>query len=328
MKRREFITLLGGAAAWPLAARAQQLDVVRRIGALMSFAVNDPEAQSRVAAFENGLRDLGWIKGHNLRIEYRWADDPDVLRAYATELVGMAPDLILANSTPVIAALQEQAHAVPIVFTQVTDPVGQGLVPNLAHPGGHLTGFTSFEFSIGTKWLETLKEVAPRVTRVALVFNPQTAPFADLFWRPVEAAAPSFAVMPISAGTLTFVEFERMVDAFAREPRGGLIVLPDVSTLNYRDGLIGLAARHRLPAVYPERIFATSGGLLSYGSDVSDVFRRAAGYVDRILKGEKPANLPVQSPTKYELVINLKTAKALGLEVPPTLLATANEVIE
>ena len=192
MKRRKFITLLGGAvAAWPLAARGQARKRMRRIGVLMSFAVNDPEAQSRVAAFENGLQELGWIKGHNLRIEYRWADNPDVLRTYAIELIGMAPDLILANSTPVMAALQEQSHAIPIVFTQVTDPVGQGLVTNLAHPGGHLTGFTSFEFSVGTKWLETLKEVAPRVTRVALAFNPQTAPFADLFWRPVEAAAPS-----------------------------------------------------------------------------------------------------------------------------------------
>ena len=328
IRRREFITTLGAATVWPLALRAQQSKRRRLIGALMSFAVNDPEAQSRVAAFENGLRELGWLKGHNLRIEYRWADDPGVLRTYATELVGMAPDLILANSTPVMAALQEQPSAVPIVFTQVTDPVGQGLVPNLAHPGGLLTGFTSFEFSIGTKWLETLKQVAPRVTRVALVFNPQTAPFADLFWRPVEAAAPSFAVVPNWAGALTFAEFEHTVDAFAREPNGGLIVLPDVSTLNYREGLIALAGRYQLPTVYPERIFATGGGLLSYGSDVSDVFRRAAGYVDRILKGEKPADLPVQAPTKYELVINLKTAKALGLEIPPKLLALANEVIE
>ena len=199
MRRREFITLLGGAAAWPLAARAQQPERMRRIGVLMSFAANDPEAQSRAAAFENGLRQLGWVRGHNLSIEYRWADNPDVLRTDATELVGMAPDLILVNSTPAIAALQEQRHAVPIVFTQVTDPVGEGLVLNLAHPGGHLTGFTSFEFSIGTKWLETLKQVATRVTRVALVFNPQTAPFADLFWRPIEAAAPSFAVVPTSA---------------------------------------------------------------------------------------------------------------------------------
>jgi putative tryptophan/tyrosine transport system substrate-binding protein len=329
MRRREFISLLGGAAVgWPLAARALHADRMRRLGALMSFAVNDPEAQSRVAAFENGLRELGWIKGHNLRIEYRWADAPDVLRTYATELVGMAPDLILANSTPVMVALQEQSSAVPIVFTQVTDPVGQGLVPNLAHPGGHLTGFTSFEFSVGTKWLELLKQAAPRVTRVALIFNPQTAPFADLFWRPVEAAAPSFAVVPTSAGALTFAELEHMLDAFAREPNGGLIVLADVSTLNYRNGVIGLAERHRLPAVYPERIFATSGGLLSYGSDVSDIFRRAAGYVDRILKGEKPADLPVQAPTKYELVINLKTAKAIGLTIAPNLLALADEVIE
>ena len=328
LRRRELIALLGSAAAWPIAARARQLDRIRRIGALMSFAANDPEAQSRVAAFENGLRQLGWVRGHNLSIEYRWADGPDVLRTDATELVGMAPDLILVNSTPATAALQEQRQAVPIVFTQVTDPVGEGLVSNLARPGGHLTGFTSFEFSIGTKWLETLKQVAPRVTRVALVFNPQTAPFADLFWRPIEAAAPSFAVMPTPLGPLTFAELEHMVDAFAREPNGGLIVLPDVSTLNYRDGVIGLAARYRLPAVFPERIFATSGGLLSYGSDVSDIFRRAAGYVDRILKGEKPADLPVQAPTKYELVINLKTAKALGLTFPSGLLALADEVIE
>jgi putative tryptophan/tyrosine transport system substrate-binding protein len=227
-----------------------------------------------------------------------------------------------------MAVLREQRHAVPIVFTQVADPVGEGLVPNLAHPGGHLTGFTSFEFSIGTKWLETLKQVAPRVTRVALVFNPQTAPFADLFWRPIEAAAPSFAVLPIPLGPRTCAELDRIVDVFAREPNGGLMVLPDVSTVNYRKGIIGLAARHHLPAVFPERIFATSGGLLSYGSDVSDIFRRAAGYVDRILKGEKPADLPVQAPTKYELVINLKTAMALGLAVPPILLATADEVIE
>jgi len=327
--RREFVATLGAAAtAWPIAARAQQLDRMRRIGVLMSFAAKDPEAQSRAAAFENGLREVGWVKGRNLRIEYRWADNPDVLRTHATELVGMAPDLILANSTPAIAALQEQRQAVPIVFTQVTDPVGEGLVSNLAHPGGHLTGFTSFEFSIGTKWLETLKEVAPRVTRVALVFNPQTAPFADLFWRPVEAAAPSFAIVPISTGARTFAELERIVDAFAREPNGSLMVLPDVSTLNYRDAVIGLAARHRLPTIYPFRIFAADGGLLSYGTDVSDVFRRAASYVDRILKGTKPGELPIQAPTKYELVINLKTAKALGLEIPDKVLALAKEVIE
>ena len=206
LKRRDFIILLGGgaAASWPLAARAQQPDRMRRIGVLMSFALNDPEAQSRVAAFEHRLRELGWVVGRNLRIEYRWADNDDVLRTYATELIGMEPDLILASGTPIMAALQKQRHSVPIVFTQVTDPIGQGLVSNLAHPGGHLTGFTSFEFSIGTKWLETLKEVAPRVTRVALIFNPHTAPFADLFWRPVEAAAPSFAVVPTLARRAQF----------------------------------------------------------------------------------------------------------------------------
>ena len=328
LRRRELIALLGSAAAWPIAVRARQLDRIRRIGALMSFAANDPEAQSRVAAFENGLRQLGWVRGHNLSIEYRWADNSDVLRTYATELVGMAPDLILVNSTPATAALQEQRQAVPIVFTQVTDPVGEGLVLNLAHPGGHVTGFTSFEFSIGTKWLEMLKEVAPRVMRVALIFNPETAPFAELFWRPVEAVAPSFAIVAITAGAPTFADLERMVDKFAREPNGSLMVLPDVSTLNYREALIGLAARHRLPTVYPFRIFAANGGLLSYGTDVNDVFRRVASYVDRLLKGADPGKLPIQSPNKYELVINLKTAKALGLELPPKLLALANEVIE
>jgi putative tryptophan/tyrosine transport system substrate-binding protein len=329
MRRREFITLLGSASVWPLAARAQSGErALRRIGVLMSFGANDPEAQSRVAAFENGLRQLGWIRGHNLSIEYRWADNPDVLRTDATELVGMAPDLILVNSTPAIAALQERHEAVPIVFTQVTDPVGEGLVLNLAHPGGHLTGFTSFEFSIGTKWLEAIKEMAPRVTRVALVFNPQTAPFADLFWRPVEAVAPSFAIVAISAGARTFADLEHMVDEFAREPNGSLMVLPDVSTLNYRDALIGLAARHRLPTIYPFRIFAANGGLLSYGTDVNDVFRRVASYVDRVLKGADPGELPIQSPNKYELVINLKTANALDIQVSDRLLALANEVIE
>jgi ABC-type uncharacterized transport system substrate-binding protein len=328
IRRREFIALFGAGAAWPLVARAQQSKQVRRIGVLMSFAANDPEARLRVAAFEEGLRDLKWVEGQNLRIDYRWADNAIVLRAHATELVRMAPDVILANSTPAMAALREHHHAIPIVFTQVTDPVGQGLVSNLAHPGGNLTGFTTFEFSIGTKWLETLKEIAPHITRVALIFNPETAPFADLFWRPIEAAAPSFAVTPISAGARDTGELERITDEFARGPKGGLLVLPDVSTLNHRGLIVALAARHRLPAVYPYRSFAASGGLLSYGVDVTDVFRRAASYVDRILKGTSPSELPVQAPAKYELVINLKTANSLGLTVPPTLLARADEVIE
>src|SRR6266700_1023573 len=327
MKRREFISLLGGAAAWPLAAHAQ-MKQMRRIGVLMGLVAGDPEAQSRVVAFENGLRERGWVKGRNLSIEYRWAGDGNVLRDHAAELLAMRPDLIVANSTPVTAALQKQSRAVPIVFTQVTDPVGQGLVSNLAHPGGNLTGFTSFEFSIGTKWLEALKQSAPRVTRVALVFNPQSAPFADLFLQPVEAAAPSFSVAPIVAAVRDPADVDRVFDALAREPNGGLMVLPDISMTNYREAIVALAARHRVPAVYPYRYFAESGGLMSYGIDGTDVFRRAAAYVDRILKGASPGELPIQAPTKYELVINLKTAKTLGLTVPPTLLALADEVIE
>jgi putative ABC transport system substrate-binding protein len=329
IRRREFITLLGAAAtAWPLAARAQQGERMRRIGVLMGLAADDLEAQSRVVAFESSLRELGWVKERNLSIEYRWAGDGNLLRDHAAELLAMAPDLILANSTPVTAALWEQNRPVPIMFTQVTDPVGQGLVSNLTRPGGNLTGFTSFEFSIGTKWLEALKQTAPRVTRVALVFNPQSAPYADRFLRPVEAAAPSFSVTPIGAAVRDPDDVDRVFDALAREPNGGLMVLPDISMTNYREAIIALAARHRVPAVYPFRFFAANGGLMSYGTDVAEIFRRAAAYVDRILKGTSPGELPIQAPTKYELVINLKTANALGLEVPATLLARADEVIE
>jgi putative tryptophan/tyrosine transport system substrate-binding protein len=324
MRRREFISLLGGAAAWAFPAGAQTKRV-RRIGVLMGLVANDPEAQSRVVAFENGLREPGWVNGRNLSIEYRWAGDGNVLREHAAELLAMAPDLILTNSTPVTVALRERSEAVPIVFTQVVDPVGQGLVPNLAHPGGNVTGFTSFEFSIGTKWLEALKQTAARVTRVALVFNPQSAPYADLFLRPVEAAAPSFSVAPIAAPVRDPADVDRVFDALAREPNGGLIVFPDISMTNYREAIISLAARHRVPAIYPFRFFAESGGLMSYGTDVAEVFRRAAGYVDHILKGTSPGELPIQAPNKYELVINLKTAKALDLELPPTLLARADK---
>jgi putative ABC transport system substrate-binding protein len=326
LRRREFISLLGAAATWPLEARAQSR--MRRIGVLIGLGANDPEAKSRVAALEDGLQQAGWIKGRNLQIEYRWADDANALRSHAAELVGMAPDVVLAASTPVTVALRDQHADLPVVFVQVTDPVGEGLVANLAHPGGHLTGFTSFAFSIGTKWLETLKQVAPRVRRVGLLFNPETAPFADLFVRPMQAASSSFDIMLKLMGSRSFAEIETMVDAFAREPNGSLMVLPDLSAFNYRDAVIGLAARHRLPAVYPFRVFVASGGLLSYGTDTPDIYRRAASYVDRVLKGERPADLPVQAPTKYEFVINLKTAAALGLDVPPTLLALADEVIE
>jgi putative ABC transport system substrate-binding protein len=326
--RRAFIAALGGVAAWPLTAGARSGDQIRRLAVLMPFAAKDPEAKLRESALEEGLRQLGWVNERNLRIEYRWAESHDALQAYASELIRMAPDVILVNSTPAAAALHKQPHTVPIVFTQVTDPIGAGLITNFAHPGGHITGFTTFEFSIGTKWLETLKQMAPRVTRVALAFNPQTAPFAHLFWQPVQAAAASFGIEPVSVGMQTFEELEHKLDEFAREPDGGLIVLPDVSTVNYRVALIGLAARLRLPAVYPFRIFATSGGLLSYGTDVADIFRRAAVYVDRILNGANPGELPVQAPSKYELVINLNTAKALGIELPDRFLAIADEVIE
>jgi putative ABC transport system substrate-binding protein len=329
MKRRQFITLLGGAAAWPLAARAQQSERVRRVGVLMSFAASDPDAQLRIGVFDKGMRDLGWIEGRNLHTEYRWApEDGDGLRNYARELVRMAPDVILVNSTPATLALHEQGGSVPAVFVQVTDPVGAGLVANLGRPGGNLTGFTSFEFSIGSKWLEMLKVVAPHVTRVALVFNPRTAPFAGMFWEPIEAAAPSFDATPVRAAVGSGAEIGDVLDAFAREPNGGLIVLPDVTTMNHREAIIALAARHRLPAIYPFRYFAASGGLMSYGTDLRDVFRRAAAYIDRILKGTRPGELPVQAPTWLELVMNLRAAKVLGIAMPPLLLARADEVIE
>ena len=334
MKRRDFVSLFAGAAAapllWPLAARAQRTDrIMRRLGVLMAIAANDPEARRRVAAFEHGLRERGWIDGRNISIDYRWAsDDPELLRSEAAALVAAAPDLIFANSTPLLTALRKESTTLPMVFVQVTDPVGQGLVASLARPGGNVTGFTNFEFAIGGKWLQTLKEIAPAVTRVAVVFNPQTAPYAGALLRPIEAAAAKLAVASMALPAVDAAAIEAAITAFARTPDGGLIVLPDVSTVHHRDLIIALAARHRLPAVYPYRFYAVSGGLLSYGTDVDEVFRRAAGYVDRILKGEKPGDLPVQAPGKFETVVNLKTAKALGLDTSPFLLARADEVIE
>ena len=329
MRRREFIAMLGGAAAaWPLAAHAQQSNRLRLVGVLFAMSPSDPEAEARVKAFEAGLRELGWAEGRNVRLEYRWAPrDDNLLRSQAAELISLGPDVILASSTPVVAALPPGTR-VPIVFVQVTDPIGSGFVPNLIRPGGYLTGFTSFEFTIGSKWLEALKHVAPAVQRVALIFNPDTAPFAPLFWKPVQEAAPSFDVEPMQVSVRGAAEIKDAIETFAREANGGLMVLPDVSAANYRDLIIALAARHRLPAVYPYRYFAASGGLLSYGIDLADVYRRAASYVDRILKGAVPGDLPVQAPAKFEFVINLKTANALGLTVPPLWLGRADEVIE
>jgi putative tryptophan/tyrosine transport system substrate-binding protein len=330
MKRREFIALLGGAAvAWPLVARAQQGGRVRRVGVLQPTAENDPETQPRTKAFRQGLAALGWTEGRDILIDYRYAaGDAARIKAYAVEMVSAGLDLILAVSTPLVAALRQAGNPMPIVFVQVIDPIGQGFVASLARPGGDITGFTSFEPAMGTKWLAMLKDIAPGLGRVAVMFNPDTAPFARMFWQSVEDAAPSFDVKPIQAPIREVGEIEHAIEALARDGNGGLMVLPDISTLNHRDLIIALASRHRLPAIYPFRYFATSGGLMSYGIDVPDVCRRAASYVDRILKGAKPGDLPVQFPTKFELAINLKTAKAMGLTVPISMQQLADEVIE
>ena len=328
MRRREFIALLAG-IAWPRGVMAQKAEKTRRIVMLTGIAEADPEGQARVAALQEGLRDLGWIAGQNLLIEYRWgAGDEGRMAALAREAVELQPDLIIGATTPVIIALLQQTRTVPIVFVQVTDPLGRGLIANLARPGGNITGFTNFEFPMGGKWLQTLKQLAPAVSRVALLFNPKTAPSPASFVEVVQSAAGSFAIEAIATPVHDERELEHSLAAFAAKPGGGLIVLPDVSTTRHRQLIVALAEQHRLPAVYPFRYFVESGGLTSDGVDTSDVFRRCAAYVDRILKGAKPGELPVQAPVKFELVINLKTAKALGLEVPPTLLARADEVIE
>ena len=331
MKRREFIALLGGTAvAWPLAAGAQQSARMRRIGVLMGFPESDPEAQAYIAAFREGLQKLGWTEGRNVRIDTRWATpaDADSMQLFAKELVALQPDLILSNTTPTTAVLLQQTRTIPIVFAMVVDPVGSGFVATFPRPGGNATGFAVTEGSLGGKWLELLKEIAPRVARVAIPFNLATAPYAEIYLNPFKAAAASFAVEAIAAPVRDRSEFESVVAAQAREPNGGLIVIPDSFTDAHRVEIISLAARYRLPAVYFHRSFATLGGLLSYGVDLTDNFPRAATYADRILKGENPANLPVQAPTKYVLTINLKTAKALGLDVPPLLQQRADEVIE
>jgi ABC-type uncharacterized transport system substrate-binding protein len=328
VRRREFITLLGGAAAgWPVAARAQQPERVRRIGVLMYLPADDAEGQARLAAFTQALKQLGWSDGHNLRVDARWAAADDI-RRHAADLAAMAPDVLVAGSgTVTVAPLLQATRAVPIVFALVIDPVGAGFVASLAQPGGNATGFTIFEYSMSGKWLELLKEIAPNVRRVAVLRDPTVASGIGQFGA-VQIVAPSLGLELNPVDLRDGGEIERAVAAFASGVNGGLIVTGSALGIAHRNLIIALAARHKLPAVYFQRIFATSGGLISYGPDFIDQFRRAAGYVDRILKGEKPADLPVQASTKYELVINLKTAKAIGLTFPPAVLGRADEVIE
>jgi ABC-type uncharacterized transport system substrate-binding protein len=331
MKRRDFITLLGGAAAtWPVAARGQRGERVRRIGVQIGQAESDQQGQAFVAAFRDELRKLGWIDGGNIRIDTRWATsgDAEARQRFAKELIALQPDLILSHGTPTTATLLQQTRTIPIVFAAVSDPIGSGFVANFPRPGGNVTGFMNTEPTMAGKWIELLKEIAPRVVRVGLLFNPATAPYAENWLNPFKAAASSFGVQAIAAPVHDTPELESALAALAGEPSGGLIVMPDTFTTARRAEIAATAARHRLPAVYPFRYFAESGGLLSYGADLVHDFRRAATYADRILKGAKPSELPVQAPVKFELVINLKTAKALGIDVPAELLGRADEVIE
>ena len=329
MRRREFITILGGAAiSWPGMARAQQAERTRQIGVLMtSFAEADPEGQARIAAFLTTFQNSGWVDGRNCRIVIRWAaGDLERIRGFAKELIALRPDVVVVMATPALMAMQRITRTVPIVFVQISDPVGGGFVPNMARPGGNMTGFANFETAMGGKWLELLKEVAPHVTRVAVLIA-GTAVNHEL-WKSAQTAAASVGVNLIAAEIHDSSGVEPAIVAFAAKGTGGLIVLPDPIFNTLRNSIVEWAARHRLPAIYPFPFYARAGGLLSYGIDQIDQFRGAAGYVDRILKGEKPGDLPVQAPTKYQLVINLKTAKALGLTIPPTLLASADEVLE
>jgi ABC-type uncharacterized transport system substrate-binding protein len=331
MKRRAFITLLGGAAAtWPLGVRAQQTERARRIGVFFNLSKGDREGQRNIEVFQHGLRELGWIEGRNIHVDYRWSPGADTrrIRAAAMDLVASKPDLILASATEILAAFSEATKTIPIVFVAVSDPVGQGFVSNLARPGGNITGFTAFEFSMGGKWIEILKEFAPKLARVTVLFNPKTAPYFASFLRSIEAGAAS-ANLPWTATPVTEVaEIEPAITAFAREPNGGLICPSDSFTSVHRKTIISLAASHRLPAIYAWREFAPDGGLVTYGIDRVDLYRRAAPYVDRILRGAHPGDLPIQQPTKFVLVINLNAAKALGLTVPLILQMTADEVIE
>jgi putative tryptophan/tyrosine transport system substrate-binding protein len=330
VKRREFITLIGGAVAtWPLPSHGQQPERMRRVGALMGFTESDQEGQTFIAAFREGLHERGWTEGRNIRFDTRWAAlDAESVQRFAKELVALQPDLILSHVTPTTVALLQQTRTIPIIFVWVSDPVGSGFVASLARPGGNATGFTPIVGSLGGKWVELLKEIAPHVVRAVALFNPTMAPYAEYYLNPFKAAASASAVEAIAAPVHNLSELESVVAAQSREPNGGLVVMPDTFTVGHRADITSLATRYLVPAVYWSHAFAEVGGLISYGPDVVDEFRRAASYADRILKGEKPSKLPVQAPIKFKLVINLKTAKTLGIDVPPTLLARADEVIE
>jgi putative ABC transport system substrate-binding protein len=330
VKRRKFITLIGGAAAWaPLAARAQESKRLKRIGVLIGLAENDPVSIHTGQVLRQALQALGWTDGKNVELAYRYAaGDPDRARVLARELIELQPDAIVAHTTPVAAALHQATHTIPIIFVSISDPVVLGVVATFARPGGNMTGFTNYEFAMGAKWLEILTEIAPNIRRVSLMLTPETGAYYTEYLRSIEAVALSFAVQATLAPIRNPDEIEGIITALVREPGGGLIVLPSSSITAHRQQIIGLAGRYRLPVVYPFPVYAIEGGLVSYGIDLDDLFRRTASYVDRVLNGEKPSDLPVQAPTKFQLVINLKTARALGLTVPPTLLARADEVIE
>jgi putative tryptophan/tyrosine transport system substrate-binding protein len=334
VRRRDFMAVLGGAAVpsilWRSAACAQDGGEPRRVGVLSSLGESDPEARSMAASFHRALQDAGWIDGRNVRIEHRWAaGSVERLEAFAKELVGWRANVIVAHTTPSVIALRKETATIPIVFAQISDPIGAGFIANVARPGGNITGFSNFEASIGSKWIELLKETAPGVMRGAILFNPETAPYVGRYYQePFEAAARSFGVQPSASPVRSDVEIASALAALQGEPPGGLIVMPDTFNIVHRQQIIELAARHRVPAIYPYGFAVREGGLISYGVDPVDLFRRAAGYVDRVLKGAKAAELPMQAPVKFELLINLKTANALALKIPQTLLATADDVIE
>jgi putative tryptophan/tyrosine transport system substrate-binding protein len=327
MRRRKFIGLVGAAVGWPMLVKGQQAKTMRRIGVLVGLAENDPEMKERLAGFRQGLEKLGWSEGDNVRIDYRFAPAGAQAHLLARELVALQPDVIVTQSTPATAAMKPETSTIPIVFAGVADPIGSGFVASLSRPSGNLTGLLQYEEGITGKWLAMLKEIAPNLTRVGLLANPKTAAF-DYFLRSAKTLAPSLAIDLVSLPIENATDIERSIEAFAREPNGGLFLAPDTFTVVHRDQIIVLAARHRLPAVYALRIFVASGGLMYYGTDFVELYRQAASYVDRILHGKKPAELPVQTPTKFQTVVNLKTAKALGLTVPPGLLVAADEVIE